>query len=740
MLGAKVKPRSNSPHLTKGPIHTDMRVMRPSVFLLGLILSSSCLFAQQTPPSTKDPASTKDPDQSAPATQDQSPAAPDQQKNAPSTAEASPAKKVDRAAAYYHYSLAHMYEEMVAMYGRSEYATKAIEEYHLAIENDPSSEFLNAGLAELYAKTGRIRDAVLEAQDIIKRDPNNLEARKLLGRIYLRSLGDVQAGTQSREVLKLAIEQYESIVKLEPKNPDNHLLLGRLYILNKDLLKAETEFKTAIKQDPNSEEAVTNVAFLYNEEGDSKKAAEILNSVPEASRTAKIYAALGYTYEQQKDYKKAIAAYRQSISMDHDNLDAMRGLAQNLVNDNQIDAALQQYTAIQEADPEDPQAALRIAEIFRHQGKFDLAMENLKKAEAMVQDSLEVPYNEALVLEAQGKYDEAADVLQKLLARTNRPDNNYSAGERNNRALFLERLGNIYREESRPLLAMETFHKIVDLGGDEASRGYQEIIDSYREQKQWTDATRVARDAVNKLPNDKALKLMLATQLADDGKADEAVQVSKSLLKGTAEDRETYIGLSQIYARLKRWKESEDALAQAEKLSTRNEEKEYVLFLQGSVYERQKKYEQAEQMFRQVLQQDPNNTMTLNYLGYMLADRNMRLEEALTLIKKALVLDPQNGAYLDSLGWAYFRLGNYDLAEENLRKAADKTPNDATIQDHLGELYAKTGRLKLAAAHWERALDEWSKSVPADVDQQDVSRVSKKLESTKVKLAQQTKE
>ena len=59
------------------------------------------------------------------------------------------------------------------------------------------------------------------------------------------------------------------------------------------------------------------------------------------------------------------------------------------------------------------------------------------------------------------------------------------------------------------------------------------------------------------------------------------------------------------------------------------------------------------------------------------------------------------------------------------------------MQDHLGELYAKTGKLKLAAVHWERALNEWSKSVPADVDQQDVSRVTKKLESTKVKLAQQ---
>jgi len=138
-----------------------------------------------------------------------------------------------------------------------------------------------------------------------------------------------------------------------------------------------------------------------------------------------------------------------------------------------------------------------------------------------------------------------------------------------------------------------------------------------------------------------------------------------------------------------------------------------------------------------VLQLDPNNTMTLNYLGYMLADRNVRLDEALNMIKRAVELDPQNGAYLDSLGWAYFRMGNYDKAEENLRRAAEKTPNDATIQDHLGELYAKTGQHKLAVAHWERALTEWQRSVPADVDQQDVARVQKKLESTKVKLAQQ---
>jgi tetratricopeptide (TPR) repeat protein len=121
----------------------------------------------------------------------------------------------------------------------------------------------------------------------------------------------------------------------------------------------------------------------------------------------------------------------------------------------------------------------------------------------------------------------------------------------------------------------------------------------------------------------------------------------------------------------------------------------------------------------------------------MLADRGVRLEEAVNMIKKALELDPQNGAYLDSLGWAYFKTGNNDMAEEFLRKAVAKSANDATLHDHLAELYHKTGKLKLAVAHWERALEEWNKSVAADVEQADVSRVQKKLEGAKVKLAKQ---
>src|SRR6201987_5915934 len=648
--------------------------------------------------------------------------------------------KVDKAAAYYHYSLAHMYEEQVAVYGRSEMAGKAIDEYRLAIEADPSSEYLTSGLAELDAKTGRIREAVSEAQDILKRDPNNLEAHKLLGRIYLRSLGDMQSGNGSSSVLKLAIEQYEQIIKIEPDNMDDHLLLGRLYRLNNDLGKAEAEYKSAVKLQPNSEEAVTTLAYLYNEEGDANHAVQVLSSVPDDGRSAKMYSALGYTYEQQKQYKEAINAYRHAIELDRDNLDAIRGLAENLMNDGQTEAALEQYKVIADANPEDAQTYLHMAEIYRKSGKFDLALENLKKAETMVQDSIEVPYNMAAVYQAQGRYDDAAQTLQDLLKKTEKPDNSYSQGERNNRAVFLERLGTVYRDEAKYPEAVDTFRKMVALGDDNTVRGYQQIIDTYREAKQWKQATAAAKEAVQKLPNDRGLQMVYAAQLADSGQPDKALADVRSLLKGTPEDREVYITLAQMNTRLKRWDDAQQALDKAEQLSTKPDDKEYVYFLRGSSFERQKKYDQAEEMFRKVLASDPQNSMTLNYLGYMLAARGVKLEEALTLIKKAVELEPSNGAYLDSLGWAYYRLGKYDQAEEQLVKASQRIGTDPTVHDHLGDVYQRTGRLKLAAVHWERAVAEWSKTVAAEVDNDDLARVQKKLETAKVKLPREQSE
>jgi tetratricopeptide (TPR) repeat protein len=640
----------------------------------------------------------------------------------------------DRASAYYHYGLAHLYEEMAINAGRPDYATQAVEEYKLALDADPNSALLEDGLADLYFKLGRIKDAVGAAQDQLKKNPDDVAAHTLLGQVYLRSLGDMQ-GTQAGEMLQLAIAEYETIARLKPADLETKLLLGQLYALNHDTAKAEAAFKAAQKIDADSEEVVLRMAALYSEEGDAQRAADTLSAVPVADRTARIEFALASSYDQLKKPKEAAAAYRRSLEIDPDNPDAERGLATALLMDGQLDEALKAFNALVAADPTDAQSEIRISEIQRRQGHYDEALATLEKAKLQVQDSLELSYNEALIYDALGKYSQATDVLTGILDSSAHADGKYSEQEKQNRAIFLDRLGIIDREENKTAEAVAAYKQIIDLGGEYAERGFDGEIDAYRDAHQWKEATEAAAEVAKALPKNHLAQLAYAVQLADTGQEVEGIALAKAQLTGGADDREVEEDLAQVYIRLKRFKEASEQLDKADALATKPDEKLEVLYLLGEFYERQKMYDQAEVQFRKALAIDPHNPGVLNYLGYMLADQGANLPEALKMIRQAVELEPQNGAYLDSLGWVYFKSGQYTEAEENLRKANERMNSDPTVHDHLGELYEKTGNLKMAVAQWERSMTEYAHSLPADADPEDVQKVQHKLENARVKLA-----
>ena len=645
-----------------------------------------------------------------------------------SQASSTPTTSPDRSASYYHYGLAHLYENMAVNAGRSDYAAQAIDEYKLALAADPTSKTLENGLADLYFKLGRIREAVTAAQQQVAKNPNDLQAHELLGKVYLRSLGDMQT-QQSGEMLQLAIAEYEKLVLLKPNDVETHLLLGQLYGLNHDSAKAEAQFKGAQKIDANSEEVVLNIARLYTEQGDSRRAADVLAAVPQEDQSARIEFALGASYDQLKRPKEAAAAYRAALELDPENaLDTERGLGQ-------LDEALKVFTQIVTAEPQDAQSQIRISEIERRQGHYEQALETLNKAKSLVQDSTELSYNEALIYDSLGRYDDALTQLKQLLAASTHPDGNYSDPEKSNRYLFLDRLGAIEREQGRTAESISYYKQMTALGGEFALRGYQSEVDTYREAHQQHEATAVAEDAAKALPTDRGVQLMYAGQLADTGKVDEGFALARTQLKNTPEDREIYLALAQMDVRLKRWPDAEGELDKAMALATKPDEKLNIYFLRGTLYDRQKLYDHAEENFSKALAIDPQNATILNYVGYMLADRGIRLSEAIAMIRKAVDLDPQNYAFLDSLGWVYYKSGQYPQAEQYLRQAIERSSSDPTVHDHLGEVYEKTGRLKLAVEQWERSMTEYAHSLPADADPDDVSKVQHKLQNARVKLA-----
>ena len=229
-------------------------------------------------------------------------------------------------------------------------------------------------------------------------------------------------------------------------------------------------------------------------------------------------------------------------------------------------------------------------------------------------------------------------------------------------------------------------------------------MDTYRDAKMFDKAIAVSRKAVEANPKNRELKLMLAGELVDQGKEDEGIAMAKGMLDNSPQRPRSLDAIGQMDIRIRRWKEAEEALNKASCSHHQKRGHHLSALPEGSLAERQKHFEPAEQYFRQALEIDPINAMVLNYLGYMLADKGNRLPEALKMIRKAVQLEPMNGAYLDSLGWAYFKLGQYELAEENLRQAVERDQTDPTVHDHLGDLYEKTGRIRLAAAQWELSL------------------------------------
>jgi len=643
-----------------------------------------------------------------------------------------------RSSAYYHYGLAHLYEEMAVNAGRPEYATQAVEEYKLALDADPNSVLLQDGLADLYFRIGRIKDAVSVAQDQVKKNPDDVDAHTLLGQVYLRTLGDMQ-GAQAGEMLQLAITEYETIARLKPNDLETKLLLGQLYALDNDHVKAEAEFKAAQKIDADSEEVVLRMAALYTEEGDAQRAVDTLSAVPVEDRTARIEYALAESYDQLKKPKEAAAAYRRSLDLDPDNGDAERGLASALLADEQFDEALKVLNTLIAADPTDSQSQIRISEVQRRQGHYDEAMATLEKAKSQVQagstEELELKYNEALDYDALGKFDQATSVLTGILDASSHPEGKYSEQEKQMRAIFLDRLGIIDREENKTVEAVAAYKQMVDFGGDFAQRGYDGEVQAYRDAHQWKDASAIAAEAAKVLPKDHMIQLTYANQLVDTGEVNEGLALAMAQLTGGADDREVVEDLAQTYIGLKRFTDASQQLDKADALASKPDEKLYVLFLRGEYYDRQKMYDLAETQFRKALAIDPQNAAVLNYLGYMLADQGQKLPEALKLIRQAVDLEPQNGAYLDSLGWVNFKLGQYSEAEEYLRKANERMSSDPTVHDHLGEMYQKTGNLKMAVAQWERSMTEYAHSLPADADPEDVQKVQHKLENARVKLA-----
>ncbi len=513
-------------------------------------------------------------------------------------------------------------------------------------------------LAGRFAGKQRDMDAAGQYfQQALRDDPNNAV---LIERVFIFDLSDGKVAS--------AEDYAERVLSFNSQHRMARFVLGLRDVRLKRFVKARENFKKAAYTPIGELTATLLTAWTYAAQGNQAQAFNTLDKLDqnESLENFKSYHGaliadyLGANIRADSFYKKAFAQAGNSLRV-------VQAYGNYLERNGRKDEARKVYEQFLQAAEKNP--------LVRQ------ALENLDKGtkpEAFVK-APEAGMSEALFSVASALSDDQG--LEVALAYAQLALS--VSGDRN---INLTLLGDIY----------------------ESMNSYQRSIDAY--------------DAIDKTsvlkPN---ADLEVAVNLQRLEKKDEAKVRLKALIAADPKDYDAQVTLGNLYRNNEEFAPAADAYNAAIALIGKPERDNWTVFYyRGIAFERTKQWDKAEPDFRKALELEPDQPMVLNYLGYSMVDKKINLTEAIAMVRKAVELKPNDGYIVDSLGWAHFRLGEYEEAVKQLERAVELKPADPVIADHLGDAYWRIGRQLEARFQWQHAKD--NKPEP-----EDLVRIEKKL-------------
>ena len=249
------------------------------------------------------------------------------------------------------------------------------------------------------------------------------------------------------------------------------------------------------------------------------------------------------------------------------------------------------------------------------------------------------------------------------------------------------------------------------------------LADLYEQMKNPQLAINIYERVPQHSPLKRNAEIQLAVNLDSLDRTDEAKKRLHKLIEARPNDLDAIMALGNILRARKSFAECADVYSKGIASIAKPEKPNWLIFyFRGICNERHKKWEQAEADLKEALKLFPDQPHVLNYLGYSWIDQGIHLDEGMRMIRRAVEQRPDDGYIVDSLGWAYFRVGNYDEAVKNLERAVELKPEDPTINDHLGDAYWKTGRNLEARFQWSHARD-------LKPEPDDLAKINQKLAS-----------
>jgi tetratricopeptide (TPR) repeat protein len=589
--------------------------------------------------------------------------------------------------------------------------------------SDPVAEgrklFLRARAA---SGDGRFQEALDLYRRVIEKLPNDAIVRYE----YAQLLRDLNVGDE-------AVRQAKEAVRLDPDLPEGHRLLGSLELAASErdpsrLDAAIAELKAADAIAPGDPATAAALGRALLVQGSPAQAARALDAVPQSRRQPALMRLAAEAKAKSGAYSEAESLYLELHEANPADREVVAALIELYEDLDRLDEALKLLQELRKADPENGAIDERIALDLARAGRFaeaekmarglaarrpenrgirrllaqvlfekgDVA-EGEKVLRALREaDPDDETASRALVSELirERRFDDAAAILGDLARRAgNDPKKQESLRTTTTEQGFLAFVRKDYAEARRIL------EPIAVAGTDLEPRALRILLGVYRESEDWKAGLAKSKEALALDPRSAEWAGDVAefTIRAGDRKRGE------EMIGGLArsEDPERVLAAADVWTRLKDFAAASKVAREG---TGRFPESAELLFRLGSSLERAGEVSAAEDGFQKLLRMRPNDGPTQNYLGYMWADRGVKLEEAYALLQKAVAREPRNGAYLDSLGWACFRLGKIEAAERNLAEAHRRDPDDPTIEEHLGDLQSRRGNVEGAIAHWERAL------------------------------------
>ncbi len=424
-----------------------------------------------------------------------------------------------------------------------------------------------------------------------------------------------------------------------------------------------------------------------------------------------------------KRQEEAIALYKDILASEPDNNAILLSLGLLYIERDELDRAEQFFIKILKTEPQSYFANLYMARLASQKGEFQQA-ENYYQQAKTVNTTIELLFEIAEFYTVDKQFEKALDINQEILEID--PHNEYAALNRVKTFLLLEKSDEALRELERLRHFSETPCKIdlvqaqiyLTNNQTEQAKGILEPLHKkgsldqgsyllglvYYQEKQYDKAIAVLRDISPGSPEFKDGVLLQMRIFKQTKHYEEAAVYLKTLLASdTTRQPFFYSLLARFYATTNQKEKVLKVLREGHEIYPK---KESILYEYAIQLENDGFHPMAMEKMIQLIELNPNHANALNFVGYSWADDNVKLQQAFDYIRKALDLKPDSGYILDSLGWVYYRLGEYENALIHLKKAVELEPDDPHIVDHLGDVYIQLGNSDLALHFYQKALEK----------------------------------